>query len=239
MYSATEAIVLQLHPYKDNSAVVKLYSRQMGLVSCWVRSIRSKTSKTKVAILQPLSIINVDFSHKENNNMPQLKEITVAEHTPNIQLSIEKSSIALFLTELLLRTLKEASQDSPLYSFIRDSVSLLNSTDKKCTNFHLLFLVRYCDHLGFLPQENASVKNLYFDLQEGIFLAKEPMHPHFLAPSESKCLTELALLGMEDFYLPVIPQPIRKKLLHGLLEYFQLHLGISPLKSHLILEEVL
>lgn len=239
MYTSAEAIVLQMHPYKDNSAVVKLYTKQMGLVSCWARSIHSKTSKTRAAILQPLSVINAEVSYKENHNMPQLKEISVAVHTPGIQLSIEKSSIALFLTELLLRILKEASPDVPLYSFIKDSVTLLNSTDKKCTTFHLLFVVRLCDHLGFLPQENAFVQNQYFDLQEGVFIAKEPMHPHFLFPAESEYLTKLSSLQMEDFYQPVIPSAIRKKLLYGLLEYFQLHLGISPLKSHLVLEEVL
>ena len=239
MYSSTEAIVLQLHPYKDNSAVVKLYTSQMGLVTCWVRSGHGKSSKTKAAIMQPLSILKAEISYKETNNMPQLKEIAVAEHTPAIAMQIEKSSIALFLSELLLHVLKESSHDIQLYAFIRDSIVLLNSTDKKCSNFHLLFLVRLCDHMGFLPTENYSPGTSFFDLQEGAYVEKEPMHTYFFHPIESEFLHTLSILRMEEFYIPLIPAPVRKRLLHGLLDYYRLHLGISALKSHIILEEVL
>lgn len=210
----------------------------MGAASCWVRSMHSKSSKTKIALLQPLTIINAEISYKETN-MPQLREISVAEPTPDIALHIEKSSIALFISELLLHVLKESSHDPALYSFIRESVILLNKTKEKCSNFHLSFLVRLCDHMGILPTENYSSNTCYFDLQAGAYIEKEPMHPHFLHPAECECLHNLSSMKMEEFYIPVISSQVRKKLLHGLLNYYQLHLGITPLKSHLILEEVL
>lgn len=239
MYSSSEAIVLQLNPYKDNSAVVKLYTRESGLISCWVRSIHSKTSKTKAAILQPLHLIKAEISYRENNNMPALKEVSLAVSTQNIALSLEKSSIAIFISELLLHILKESSQDISLYDFIRNAIILLNSTPEKCSNFHIHFMIRLCDHLGFLPTENYSAQTPYFDLEEGKYVEKEPMHPYFLFPAESKCFHSLSSLDMEDFYKAEIGSGSRKKLLHGLLEYYRIHLGISPLKSHLVLEEVL
>lgn len=238
MYSSTEAIVLQLHPYKDKSAVVKLYTQQNGLLACWARSIHSKTSKTKAAVMQPLCIINAEISYRENNNLPQLKEISLVEAAHNIHMSVEKRSVALFLAELLLRTLKESHADAPLYSFIKNSILLLNETDKKCSSFHLMFLVKYSEQLGFLPKEEYSSAYPWFDLQEGAYVDKEPMHPHFLPKAESEWLNKLSLLNMEDFYLPEIPSVMRKKLLLGMLEYFQLHLAMSPLKSHLVLEEI-
>ncbi|HXB11850.1 MAG TPA: DNA repair protein RecO [Bacteroidia bacterium] len=239
MYTTTEAIVLQLHPYKDKSAVVKLYSAQMGLISCWVGSVHGKKSKTKSAILQPLSLIKAEISYRENNNMPQLKEISVSIHTPNIPMGIEKSSLALFLSELLLHCLKESSSDLPLYSFIKDTVCLLDTTKEKCSNFHIVFLVRLCEHLGLLPDGNYSAQTPYFNLEESTYQKEVPLHPHFLFPAESECLSNVSTLPMEQFYLPTIPSALRKNLLHGLLEYYVLHLGMSPLKSHLILEEVL
>jgi DNA repair protein RecO (recombination protein O) len=239
MYTTTEAIVLQLHPYKDKSAVVKLYSGQMGLISCWVSSVHGKKSKTKSAILQPLSLIKAEISYRENSNMPQLKEISVLVHTPNIPMSIEKSSLALFLSELLLRCLKESSSDIPLYSFIKDTICLLDTTKEKCSNFHIVFLVRLCEHLGLLPDGNYSSLTPYFNLEESIYQNEVPLHPHFLFPVESECLSNISTLPMEEFYLPVIQSPLRKKLLKGLLEYYGIHLGMPPLKSHLILEEVL
>lgn len=238
MYSSTEAIVLQLHPYKDNSAVVKLYTQQNGLISCWVRSIHSKTSKTKAAVMQPLSIIKAEISYRENSKLPQLKEISLAEPTHNIHISVEKSSVAIFLAELLLRTLKESHADVPLYNFIKGSICLLNETDKKCSAFPIMFLVKFSEHLGFLPKEEYSSAHPWFDLQEGAYVDKEPMHPHFLALAESQWLNKISHLSMEEFYAPEIPAQVRKKLLHGMLEYYQLHLGMTPLKSHLVLEEI-
>lgn len=238
MYFTTEAIVLQLHPYKDNNAIVKLYTRQMGLLSCWVSSIHKKTSKTRVSLLQPLSITNAEISHKENNNLTQLKEIEIAVHTNSISMNIEKSSIAIFLSELILRCLKESSQDELLYSFVRDSICLLDETKERCMNFHIVFIIRLSEQLGLLPKSDNLELTPYFNLEEGIYRKDKPLHPHYLDALESKWLTELALLPMEEFYKPGIPADTRKKLLRGLLEYFELHFGMQPLKSHLILEEV-
>jgi DNA repair protein RecO (recombination protein O) len=238
MHHTTEAIVLQHYPYKDNGAVVKLYSRQMGLVSCWTPSIHKKTSRTKVNLLQPLSIITAEISDKENNSLLQLKEIESAVQTPGIILNIEKSSIAIFLAELLLKVLKESSTDESLYEFIKDSIIMLDKTIHKCANFHILFIITLSDHIGILAKGNHSTEASYFNLQDGVYQASAPMHPHFLNPSESQWLSRLSSYAMEDFYKPNIPAGERRLLLRGLLEYFELHLAISPLKSHLILEEV-
>ncbi|HTA83769.1 MAG TPA: DNA repair protein RecO [Bacteroidia bacterium] len=238
MHNTTEAIVLQLYPYKDNGAVVKLYSKNKGIISCWASSIHKRTSKTKVNLLQPLAIIKAEINDKENSSLIQLKEIETSVHTPGISLNIEKSTIAIFLSELLLKLLKESSTDESFYEFIRDSIILLNETPEKCANFHILFMVVLSDHLGLLPAGNFSPATQYFNLKDGIYEATSPMHPHFLAPAESEWLSKLSSFKMEDFYKPSIPAPSRKLLLRGLLEYFELHLAITPLKSHLVLEEV-
>jgi DNA repair protein RecO (recombination protein O) len=238
MYLTTEAIVLQLHPYKDNSAVVKLYTQQMGLLSCWVSSIHKKTSKTRASILQPLSITNAEISHKENNNLTQLKEIEIAVHTNSITMNVEKSSIAIFLSELILKCLKESSQDESLYAFVRESICMLDATKERCANFPIVFVLRLSEQLGLLPKGINSALTPYFNLEESIYQAHNPLHPHYLDATESKWLSELTSLPMEQFYIPVVPSDTRKKLLRGLLEYFELHFGMAPLKSYLVLEEV-
>lgn len=238
MHYTTEAIVLQLYPYKDNGAVVKLYSRGMGLISCWASSIHKKSSKTKVNLLQPLSIIKAEINDKENASLIQLKEIETLVQTPGISLNIEKSTIAIFLSELLLKLVKESSTDESFYEFIKNSIILLDKTTERCTNFHILFMVVLSDQLGLLPPGNFSAATSYFNLEEGVYQAKSPMHPHFLESAESEWLSKLSSCRLEDFYKVSIPASTRKLLLRGLLEYFELHLAITPLKSHLVLEEI-
>lgn len=238
MHFTSEAIVLQHYPYKDNGAVVKLYTQSNGLVSCWTPSIHKKTSRTKVNLLQPLSIIKAEIRDKENHSLSQLKEIEAAVQTPGIILNIEKSTIVIFLSELLLKVLKESHTDESLYSFIKDSIVLLDKTLEKCANFHILFVISFARHLGLLADGGFSATTPYFNLQDGIYQASIPKHPHFLHPVESEWLSKLSAYPLEDFYKPNIVSTTRKQLLHGLLEYFELHLAITPLKSHLVLEEV-
>jgi len=238
MFQTTEAVVLQLYPYKDNNAVVKLYSRDMGLISCWAASIHKKTSKTKANLLQPLSIIKAEINNKGTENLIQLREVETSVQTPGIALNIEKSTIAMFLAELLLKSLKESSHDESLYEFIRESVLLLDKTNERCTNFHVLFIIRLSDYLGLLPKGNYSATTSYFNLQDGIYQSSPPLHPHFLSPAETEWLSKLSSKSLDKFNDWTIPAQSRKLLLRGLLEYFELHLAMSPLKSHLVLEEV-
>jgi len=238
MHHTTEAIVLQLYPYKDNGAVVKLYSKNKGLISCWASSIHKKSSKTKVNLLQPLSIIKIEINDKENNSLIQLKEIETSVQTHGISLHIEKSTIAIFLSELLIKLLKESSTDESFYEFIRASILLLNETNEKCANFHILFMIVLADHFGLLPKGDYSPNTSYFNLKDGVYQSIAPMHPHFIYPAESEWLSRLSSYKLEDFYKPSIPSASRKILLRGLLEYFELHLAITPLKSHLVLEEI-
>ncbi len=238
MFTTTEAIVLQLYPYKDKNAVVKLYSAQLGLTTCWVNSVHGKKSRTKAAFLQPFSIINAEISHKENSNLSQLKEIGLAALTQHIRGSIDKGAIALFLSELLMRCLKEASPDPPLYLFLRESILLLDGTNEKCNNFHLIFLIRLCDQLGFLPSTGYHANTPFFNLEESIYQKTIPCHPHFLDSDTSRLLSELSAVPMHQFHQPQIPLQVRRKLVKNLLEYFTIHTGMSPLKSHLVLEEL-
>jgi len=238
MFQTTEAIVLQLYPYKDHNAVVKLFTQNMGPISCWAASIHKKTSKTKANLLQPLSIIKAEISNKGNESLIQLREIETSVQTPHISLNIEKSTIAMFLAELLLKSLKESPHDDTLYDFIKDAILLLDATTERCTNFHILFMIRLSDHFGLLPKGNYSAETSYFNLQDGIYQLSPPLHPHFLSPTESEWLSKLSSKSLDKFYEWNIPAASRKLLLRGLLEYFELHLAMIPLKSHLVLEEV-
>lgn len=238
MFTATEAIALQIYPYKDKNAVVKLYTQHFGLVSCWVNSLNGRKSKTKAANLQPFSIINAQISHKENNNLYQLKELNLAVSTSNLRSSNEKSVIIFFLCELLMRCLKETSPDPPLYLFLKETICILNETVEKCSNFHLLFLVRLCEHLGFLSNQKYSPEMPYFNLDESTYQSIPPLHHRYFEPEKSKLFGQLAELPLNQFYKLVVPFSVRKDMIKGILEFYSIHTGMLPLKSHLVLEEL-
>lgn len=238
MFRSVEAIVLQLIPHKDHSAVVKFFTRDSGLTSCWINSLRGKSSGIRSASLQPLTIVNAVITQRETRQLSTLKEMQLAFFPSNISNTIEKSAIAIFITELLSHIIKESEADDLLFDFLKESISLLDSTTEKCANFHLVFMLNLSNQMGLLPKNSFSAQTPYLDLEEGTYQARTPMHKAFLYPDESEYISKLSAVGMESFATVSIPPALRKSILHGLLKYFEIHTGMAPLKSHLVLEEV-
>lgn len=99
-------------------------------------------------------------------------------------------------------------------------------------------MLNLSNHLGLLPDNSFSPQTPYLNLEEGTYQAKTPMHPAFLYPDESEQISKLSALPISSFARAEIPNVLRKNILHGMLKYFEIHTGMAPLKSHLVLEEV-
>ena len=238
MFRSVEAIVLQLIPHKDNSAIVKFFTRDSGLTACWISTLRGKSSGIHSSSLQPLTIVNTVITQRENRQLLTLKEVQVSFFPSSITSTVEKSAVAIFIAELLSHIIKESETDEALFYFLKESILLLDSTAEKCANFHLVFMLNLAKHLGLLPKSSFSEQTPYLDLEEGIYQARTPLHKAFLYPGESEYISKLSALDMASFATFAISPALRKNVLHGLLKYFEIHTGMSPLKSHLVLEEV-
>jgi DNA repair protein RecO (recombination protein O) len=238
MFHSDEAIVLQLIPHKDHNAIVKLFTRSSGLASCWINSLHGKSSGIRTSGLQPLTIIHTIIDQRETKQLATLKEMRISFFPSGIRNTIEKNAIAIFMAELLTHIIKEPAPDELLYDFLRQSILLLNNTNEKCANFHIVFMLNLSNHLGLLPKNSFSAKTPYLNLEEGTYQAMAPMNKAFLYPDESEYLSKLSMTDMTSFSSITISSVLRKNILHGLLKYFEMHTGMSPLKSHLVLEEV-
>jgi DNA repair protein RecO (recombination protein O) len=146
--------------------------------------------------------------------------------------------LAIFIAELLSHAIKETATDELLYDFIKESIILLNDTGEKCANFHIVFMLNLSNQLGILPKNSFTPETPYLNLEEGTYQASTPLHTAFLYPGESECISKLSALPISYFASAEVPSALRKSILHGLLSYFEIHTGMAPLKSHLVLEEV-
>jgi DNA repair protein RecO (recombination protein O) len=238
MFHSDEAIVLHLIRHKDNNAVVKLYTRQQGLISCFIGTIHKKTSGIRASGLQALTLLNVIIDHRENKQLATLKEAQIAFLPSGIITSVEKSSVAIFMAELISHTIREQAGDVHLYDFFRESIVQLNNTTENCANFHVIFLLNMANQLGILPHNSFTLQTPYLDLQEGTYMAHPPMHGAYLYPDESAYINKLRAIPVTGFAKAELPNSMRKNILHGLLKYFEIHAGTTPLQSHLVLETV-
>ncbi len=204
------------------------------------KGVRKKQPSVPPALLQHLSPVELIINHQENKTLQYVKEIRTLFPYSSLPFDIQKSSIALFINELLIKSLHEEEANSDLFDFLITSLQILDLNKEPVQNFHLWFALQFTRFLGFLPGEKKDVAEKYFDLQEGVYCSSVPGHDHFISDPHHTYFHLLSRPGFRDYYQVMITNADRRFLLHKIIEYYQLHLqGFGKMKSNEILEEVL
>src|ERR1035438_8959731 len=101
MISKTRCIVLNYFKYSENSIIVKIYTEDFGLQSFLIRSAKSKKSKIKTGIFQPLTLLDIIINQNKKSRLHTIKEITGCYQLQEISRDIKKSSIVIFIAEII------------------------------------------------------------------------------------------------------------------------------------------
>jgi DNA repair protein RecO (recombination protein O) len=145
----TRGIVFRFTKFGETSIIVTIFTEMFGLQSYMVNGVRSKSAKNKIALYQPLTLLNMVVYHRENANIERIKEIQCFHPYATMATDVRKSAIALFITELLNKTVKEESHAGDLFEFIADSLIALDELALTFENFHLIFMLKLSRFLGF------------------------------------------------------------------------------------------
>lgn len=227
-FEKSKCVVLQTIAYKDNTAIVHLYSEKLGRTACFLSTSRSKKAGVKSNLFQPLSILELEIQVKTGKDIHQIKEAKTAYPLIQIYTSPIKSAIAMFVAEFLYRIIREHEQNKPLFGFIENSIHILELSEKGIANFHLVFLLRFTAYLGFFPDETKANNNGYFDLQNGIFAAHKPQHSHYLNLDQSAALANLLRINFENMSRFNYNRTQRHEIIAEILAYYRLHLNDFP-----------
>lgn len=239
MLHKTRGIVFNTFKYSDNSLIAKIYTEEFGLQSYLLNAVHRQRSAAKMGVLQPLTLVDCVVYRKEKKQLQRVREIKCGHPYVTIPAEITKSSILIFLNEILYKCIREEEKNTELFGFIHAALQVLDLKAGNCSNFHLLFLVQLTKYLGFYPNGKFSVQTKIFDLQSGGFRRQEPAHPFFLNEKLSKKLDELLNSSFDKLETFSITAAQRKTLLEGLIGYYELHLSsIQEIRSHKVLEEI-
>lgn len=240
MLHNTPGIVFHQVKYSESSVIAKIYTELFGLQSYMIRGIRSKKSNVKSALLQHLTLVDLVVYHKAKSNIHNIKEIKIDYPFQSIPYNIHKSSIAVFLNEILYHVIKEEEANEDLFKFLFNAIQILDLKELNYTSFHYYFLMQLSKYLGFYPKTNYSTVNCNFNLEEGNFTNQKGPQNIFIPPPYSLYISDLISRSFEDFDLFKISPVHRNQLLEIILNYYRLHLPIAlKIKSHLILQTVL
>lgn len=233
-----QAMVLNTIKYGETSIILHAYTQNFGLRSFVVKGVRTaKRNKSfSMGMFQPLTQIELMTSAPKRSGLSVLKSAKITHPYATIPLDIFKSSVCLFLAEVLRSVLKEEEQNQALYSFLSNALSWIDTHDHTA-NAHILILIQLTKYLGFYP-DVSTVEQPYFDIQNGYFCS----HPQSSdCVSGNEILLFKTFLGTKFDRLETILASAdqRRELLKLLMRYYQLHLQSFALpKSLAVLYEV-
>jgi DNA repair protein RecO (recombination protein O) len=238
MLVKTEAILLHHVRYSDNALIAQFYSREYGRLSVMVKGISSKKRGYNFSYFQPLNIFNVELYRYEKREISNLKELSLSFIPKNIPGDIYRSSVALFISELLYSIIREEDVNRRLYGFIESSVITLDEMTSGISNFHLWFLVAFTAYTGIGPTSTA-LNECYFDMASGQFTQSAPAHTDYLEPPHAAILNRLLQMPAARLEELLLSGEERAELLDSILKYYRLHLpGIRQMRSLQVLKEI-
>ncbi|QRR02609.1 DNA repair protein RecO [Dyadobacter sandarakinus] len=230
MLFKTRGIVLSYIRYRESSIIARVYTEEFGMQTYVVNGVRSSKSRgNRIALYQPLTLLDMVVYHKnKEDTIHRLSEVKCYAPFLTLPYDIVKSGLALFITEILGKSLREEESNVPLFQFIEDAVLYLDKADSGFENFHIQFLMQLASYLGFGVE---TVQDLENELVAGRF----SQVPDTI---ERNAISEL----LTHYYGLSIPldRVRRVRILEMLIFFYKIHLdSLGEIKSLEVLKEVL
>ena len=221
--SNSRALVIKSVKYGETSLIVSCYLEDIGFKSFLVKGLYStKKSRFSKAHFFPLNIISLNYSYNENKNLGYIKEVKSEFLFDSIYTDVQKSSVIVFLSEILNNVFKEELQkNQDLFNFLLNSLLWYDKT-KNCNIYHIKFLVELTKFIGFYP--NIKNKNdIYFCLESGTSTNVKPIN-EFIKGEDLRLFNNLLGMKFEDLNTMRISRKSRARILNKIIDYYSLHL---------------
>jgi DNA repair protein RecO (recombination protein O) len=239
MLHTTRGIVLHSVKFSETSVIAKIYTEAFGLKSYMFKGVYKPRARVRANMLQHLNLLELVTDNREYRGIQNVREIRIEHPYKTIPFDVLKSTVALFINEMLYRSIRHEEKDPALFDFIRSSMIWYDDTGTKAVNFHLWFVVHLSRFLGFYPG-NIDTGGTIFNLAEGKFQGDIPLHEFFIKAPASDYLRHLINCQPEAIAEMKIPHIHRAELTEQMIRFYKLHMhDFGDIKSREILTEIL
>lgn len=231
----TEAIVLGHLKHTDSRVILHAFTRDLGWVS-FVTNIGGK--KRPRALIQPMNLLELDFNFKESKELQTIQQIALSSSLNQIWSEVPRASVAMFMAEVLSKSLHRNYPNPTLFNFTRQMILDLDK-EEHFASFPIRFMLGLAECLG-IGIEIPETRGRYFF---------NPILGEWLGSAESKmCLSletgsllfDLLMFLGDAGPLPKLNSAQRSALLEVLILYLKEQLDMKrEIKSHQVLEVVL
>jgi DNA repair protein RecO (recombination protein O) len=221
----TYGIVLSNIKYRETSIIVRILTEKFGLQSYIVNGVRSAKAKGKISLYQPLTLLDLVVYHKGDGRMSRISELHCAHPYQSIPYAFKKTTIAIFLSEVLEKVVREEEENNEQFQFLYSALRMFDEKREGFENFHLQLLLKLTQYLGIYPN---SPEDFYRDTNTSL-------------RGNEDIARNISQLIEEDFdFTFQISGAHRKALLMQTLEFYKTHIdGFGELRSLEILQEIM
>ncbi len=237
MIETTKAIVFSSLKYAEADLIVTCFTQKSGLKTYLLRGVlKSKKGKLKASYFLPLTQLEIVANHKNKGTLESIREAKVYHTYQTLHTNVVKSSLALFLAEMLKNSIKEEETNSRLFEYIEASLQWLDHHDN-IANFHIHFLLKLTEHLGCYP-DTSEIELPYFNLAEGQF-QNEDISIYSEMSERVDDFKRFFGINFDNSSALKLTKKARLDVLNLVLEYYQLHLhGYKKPKSLAVLNQL-
>ena len=236
MLIKTRGVVLSYIKYRETSIIARVYTERLGVQSYVVNGVRKAKPPGRIALFQPLTLLELVAYTSKNGGLTRLSEFRCAESYRTIPYDVQKSSVALVLSEILGHSMQEEEENEALFQFLHDSLLAFDQQTSGHENFALGFLLKLANYLGF-------------GVETGEELTTQVAFAANVATSQGGGPAVLRLQEFEQYIDELLQDPthttipngrVRRELLNVVIRYYQLHVErLGEVRSLAILSEVL
>ena len=147
MIHSVQLIILATTKVGEKNIVLHCLTQQWGR-----RSFITTVSKSSgMALWQPLNILEAEVMENPRSDLWRLRSASASYPLGGIRSSVVKTSMTLFMSEVLYRTIKDEAREDGLFEWCRSSILTLDALQADFSNFHLRWLLEFAGALGFSP----------------------------------------------------------------------------------------
>jgi DNA repair protein RecO (recombination protein O) len=235
--SNSRALVIKSIKQGETSSMVSCYLEEIGFKSFLVKGLYSqKKSRFSKAHFFPLNIININYSFNESRGLGFIKEVKSEFLFKTIHTDIQKSSVIVFLSEILNSVFREELEvNQDLFNFLLSSLIWYDNIEE-CNNYHIKFLLELTKYIGFYPNIRDK-HDMYFCLESGSTSSTKPLAGK-IEGQDLNLLKELLGTKFEDLNTMSINRESRTRILNKIIDYYSLHLQMfkTPKSIHVFTE---
>lgn len=231
-------IVLGTLKYGEKGLVVHMLTDTHGRQSYMIQGIRPTAKGSRMALLQPMFAVEFEGLTSSKLSMHRLKDLAPGIVLRTLPFDVRKSTIALFMAEVLYRLVRENEPLGELFDFVWGSIEALDHIDEGIANFHLWFLANLSRPLGFSP-DNEYTDGAWLDIRDGHFTPHALLPSCALAPENARILHDMLECDVRYLGEVGLNRTERVAFLEAMLKYYAYHLeGIKAVESIRVLKEV-